>query len=302
MQLSLLACVILATTLLSACTSTPPSTTIPPANPPPMTTSWQTSSWQTSIDCSAGEILADGVCIAYTWTGKNIDLFTQVIGKTVTGVTLSEWDLRGYYVEPTDSGSYPGVVMIHEWWGLNNNIEYMADLLAQSGYKVLAIDLYGEVTTDQAKAQELSTKVRTNSGAAIKSMQLAIDYLKDRENVTKIGTLGWCFGGGQSLNISLGTPVDATVIYYGNLSEDTAQLARLKWPVLGIFGDKDTSIPLEKIDLFRKNLADLDKENNIYVYPGLGHAFANPSWANYAPGETVDAWDKTMRFLADNLK
>ena len=119
--------------------------------------------------------------------------------------------------------------MIHEWWGLNDNIEYMADLLAQSGYKVLAIDLYdGEVATDAARAQELSTGVRTNSGVAIQKMKLALAYLKDRENVTKIGTLGWCFGGGQSLNISLNTPVDATVIYYGNLSEDVTQIAKLK--------------------------------------------------------------------------
>jgi carboxymethylenebutenolidase len=298
---------------LSGCTrTTPTDTTTPVVMTTGATSSWSmnsgmsnsgvNNSWVSTTGCMTGEILADWVCIAYTWTGKNIDLFNQSTGKTLTWITVSSGSLKGYYVEPTGSGNYPGVLMIHEWWGLNDNIKYMANLLAQSGYKVFAVDLYGEVTTDQTKAQELSTKVRTNSGAAIEQMRLALSYLKNSEKVTKIGTLGWCFGWGQSLGISLDTPVDATVIYYGNLSEDTAQLAKLRWPVLGIFGDKDTSIPLDKINLFKKNLGDLDKQNNIYVYPGLGHAFANPSGANYAPGEAVDAWDKTISFLDDNLK
>ena len=264
--------------------------------------SGMTNSGMSGINCMTGEILADWACVAYTWTGKNIDLFDQDMEQTVTGTTISSGSLQWYYVEPTGSGNFPGIVMIHEWWGLNDNIRYMADLLAQSGYKVFAVDLYGETTTDPIKAQELSTKVRTNSGVAIEQMRLALSYLRDREKVTKVGTLGWCFGWGQSLNISLNTPVDATVIYYGNLSEDTTQLSKLRWPVLGIFGDKDTSIPLDKINLFKKNLGDLDKKNNIYVYPWLGHAFANPSGANYAAGETVDAWDKTIAFLEDNLK
>ena len=84
--------------------------------------------------------------------------------------------------------------MVHEWWGLNDNIKYMADLLAKSGYKVFAIDLYGEITTDQTKAQELATKVQKNPAESLEKMRLALSYLKDREKVTKVGTLGWCFG------------------------------------------------------------------------------------------------------------
>ena len=103
----------------------------------------------------------------------------------------------------------------------------MARLLADSGYRVFAIDLYGEVATTSDRARELSAQVRANPDAAVEKMRLATEYLKDEKDATKIGTLGWCFGGQQSLNISLDTPVDATVIYYGNLSEDVTQLANL---------------------------------------------------------------------------
>lgn len=192
--------------------------------------------------------------------------------------------------------------MIHEWWGLNDNIKYMARLLASAGYQVFAIDLYGEVATTPERARELAGNVRNNPDIANQKMKLALDYLKKNGGANKLGTLGWCFGGQQSLNVSMETPVDATVIYYGNLSEDKSKLANLKGPILGIFGDKDTSIPLEKINLFQENLNALGKQQGVYIYPGLGHAFANPSGANYASGQTIDAWEKTLDFLEFTLK
>jgi len=246
--------------------------------------------------------MADTVCVPYSGNGNNTSLFGMDFEASVSVTEVNTGALRGYYAEPKTPGNYPGIVMIHEWWGLNDNIEYMARLLASSGYKVFAIDLYGEVATTPEKAREFSGKVRANPGEAVTKMKLATEYLRNQESVTKIGTLGWCFGGQQSLNVSLETPVDATVIYYGNLSEDVTKIANLKGPVLGIFGDKDTSIPLDKIQLFQKNLKDLGKQNNFYIYPGLGHAFANPSGANYASGQTVDAWEKTLQFLSTTLK
>jgi carboxymethylenebutenolidase len=171
--------------------------------------------------------MADTVCVPYSGTGKNIDLFGQNFDTTVTVSDIAEGDLLGYYAEPSTPGDYPGIVMIHEWWGLNDNIKYMARLLAESGYKVLAIDLYGEVATTPEKARELSGKVRANPDEAVAKMKLATEYLKTQKSATKLGTLGWCFGGQQSLNVSLETPIDATIIYYGNLSEDVTKLANL---------------------------------------------------------------------------
>jgi carboxymethylenebutenolidase len=197
----------------------------------------------------------------------------------------------------------PAVVMIHEWWGLNDNIKEMADELAGEGYVVLAADLYnGEVATDPNRATELSSSVRENPQQAITNLQSAVQYLASLPNVnsSRIASLGWCFGGGQSLQLALNSeqhPLAATVIYYGNLVNDTNELSKIKWPVLGIFGDQDNSIPVDSVRAFGRGLNETGVTNEIYIYPGVGHAFANPSGDNYAPQETTDAWQKTLTFL-----
>lgn len=197
----------------------------------------------------------------------------------------------------------PAVVMIHEWWGLNDNIKEMADELAGEGYVVLGADLYnGEVATDPNRARELSSSVRENPQQAITNLQSAVQYLASLPNVngSRIAALGWCFGGGQSLQLALNSeqhPLAATVIYYGNLVNDTSELSKIKWPVLGIFGDQDNSIPVDSVRAFGRGLNETGVTNEIYIYPGVGHAFANPSGDNYAPEETADAWQKTLTFL-----
>jgi carboxymethylenebutenolidase len=197
----------------------------------------------------------------------------------------------------------PAVVMIHEWWGLNDHIKDMADELASEGYVVLAADLYnGEVATDPNRARELSSSVRENPEQAISNMQSAVQYLASLPNVnsSRIASLGWCFGGGQSLQLALDSeqnPLAATVIYYGNLVNDTNELSKINWPVLGIFGDQDQSIPVESVNAFEQTLNETGITNEIYLYPGVGHAFANPSGDSYAPEETSDAWEKTLAFL-----
>lgn len=197
----------------------------------------------------------------------------------------------------------PAVVMIHEWWGLNDHIKDMADELASEGYVVLAADLYnGEVAADPNRARELSSSVRENPEEAISNLQSAVQYLASLPNVnsSRIASLGWCFGGGQSLQLAVNSeqnPLAATVIYYGNLVNDTNQLSKINWPVLGIFGDQDQSIPVESVNAFEQALNETGITNEIYLYSGVGHAFANPSGDNYAPEETVDAWEKTLAFL-----
>ncbi|HEY3527399.1 MAG TPA: dienelactone hydrolase family protein [Nitrososphaeraceae archaeon] len=197
----------------------------------------------------------------------------------------------------------PAVVMIHEWWGLNDHIKDMADELASEGYVVLAADLYnGEVAADPNRARELSSSVRENPEEAISNLQSAVQYLASLPNVnsSRIASLGWCFGGGQSLQLAVNSeqnPLAATVIYYGNLVNDTNQLSKINWPVLGVFGDQDQSIPVESVNAFEQALNETGITNEIYLYSGVGHAFANPSGDNYAPEETVDAWKKTLAFL-----
>jgi carboxymethylenebutenolidase len=202
----------------------------------------------------------------------------------------------------TTQAKLPGVIMIHENRGLNENIKDSADILARQGYVVLAVDLFGEVTADPDRARELSSAVRNNPGPAIENMKSAVRYLGtlDNVNASRVASIGWCFGGAQSLQLALNSedqPLAATIIYYGRLVNDTNELSKIKWPVLGIFGDQDDSISVDSVEAFERGLNETGVTNEIYIYPGVGHAFANPSNDNYAPAETADAWRKTLEFL-----
>jgi carboxymethylenebutenolidase len=237
---------------------------------------------------------------------NNINTSSNI--QTIQNKTVNYYDsASGYLVYPVlnpnnNTQKLPVVVMIHEWWGLNDNIKDMANMLAKEGYVVLAVDLYGEVTTDPGRALELSSSVRNNPEEAVANMQGAVNYLGSLENVnsSRIASLGWCFGGGQSLQLALTSeekPLAASVIYYGNLVTDEQSLSTIKWPILGIFGDQDQSIPVDTVNQFKGALDSVGITNEIYIYPGVGHAFANPSGDNYAPEETADAWQKTLAFL-----
>lgn len=239
----------------------------------------------------------------YTSGGaKNSDIFDGGPFEIKTVPVNYFENSTGYLAEPTQNGNYPGIIMIHEWWGLNDNIKSMARGLASHGYIVLAADLYaGQVATTSDGARKLlltfdEQKAMQNIGAA--------EYtLKQKYNASKIGTIGWCFGGSQSLNYALsGNKVDATVLYYGQPITNTTALSVIKWPVLGFYGDKDQSNSLDKIKEFKSDLDSLGIQNEIYIYPGIGHAFANPSGATYAPKETIDAWNKTVSFFENHLK
>lgn len=208
---------------------------------------------------------------------------------------------KGYFAQPKVSGDYPGIVMIHENRGLRPEIKTMAVQLAREGYMVLAVDLFeGQVLETQDEARAVTQNFDQQKG--VENMRAAVAFLKER-GATKIASLGWCFGGRQSLALGTsGEQLDATIVYYGGgMPTTTSALAPIKWPVLGIFGDADQAIPVSMVNDFENSLNTLGIENEIYIYPGVGHAFANPSGMNYAPNETKDAWKKTVAFLEKHL-
>ena len=203
----------------------------------------------------------------------------------------------------------PAVIMIHENKGINDNIRSMANTLAkQAGYVVLAVDLFkGQSTQDPNQAMKLVQLARADPQQTISNLQAAVKYVSSFPFVdsSKIASIGWCFGGGQSLQLALHSdqhPLAATILYYGTpLVTDKQELSKIKWPVLGIFGDKDRAIPLSDIQQFKAALDADGIINEVHIYKGLGHAFANPSGANYAPKETADAWQKTLQFFKKYL-
>jgi len=244
---------------------------------------------------------------------KKVTNVSQLTSSENVNVTLESktiqyfQDSQGYLVYPLSNDSLrklPAIIMIHEWWGLNQNIKDMANLLAKNGFVVLAADLYhGKVTDDPKVATDLVQTARDNQNLSIANLQAAVKYLNSAPNVdsTKIVSLGWCFGGGQSLQLALNSkehPLAATILYYGTpLVTDKDSISKIKWPVLGIFGDKDQAIPIAEVRQFGATLNQTGITNEIHVYSGVGHAFANPSGENYAPKETADAWQRTLSFL-----
>ncbi len=206
---------------------------------------------------------------------------------------------------PTGKGPFPAVIVIHEWWGVNDWVKEQASKLADEGYLALAIDLYrGKVATTAEDAHELMRGVPEDR--ARRDLRAAFDYLKSQKNVKplRIGSIGWCVGGGYSLDVALEEPrLAADVIHYGHLATDPQNLRKINAPVLGIFGAQDKGIPPEDVKKFAESMKRLGKKVEIKIYPGAGHAFENPNnTAGYRPADAADAWSRTLKFLASTLQ
>jgi len=225
--------------------------------------------------------------------------------ETVEYATVNDRVVSGFLARPAGAArGGPAVIVIQEWWGLNDNIRAMTRRLAGEGYTALAVDLYaGEVAEDPQRARDLMMDAMGREGELEENLRQAYRYLSEARGATRIGTIGWCFGGGWSLRTALLFPndVDATVIYYGRLVTDSDQLATLQMPILGHFGAEDRGIPPESVRQFEAALEQLGKDAEIHVYEGADHAFANPSGTRYNEEAAEEAWSRTVAFLAKNL-
>jgi carboxymethylenebutenolidase len=197
----------------------------------------------------------------------------------------------------------PAVVVIHEWWGLNQHIKHWSDRLAEAGYAALAVDLYGgEVATEPDQAMRLMKAV--DADAARKTLLAAYAYLADNEAVKakKRASIGWCFGGKWSLELALAAPdLDAAVVYYGHVERSPARLAKLQAPLLAFFGNQDKGIPPKMVDELEFGLEQAGDKNFVIHRFEAEHAFANPSSGRYDMDAASEAWDKVQEFLRENL-
>ena len=229
-----------------------------------------------------------------------------VVGEDVVYATVEGQSVSGYLAQPeaSEGQALPAIIAIHEWWGLNDNIKSTARRLAGEGYTVLAVDLYGgEVASEPAAAKDLMRSVADNPGPAQENIAQASQFLTDTYGAPAIGSIGWCFGGNWSLRTGLLLQdLDAMAIYYGQLILAPEALDGLDSPVIGFFGGDDSSIPVQDVENFEEILGDLGKAADINLYPGVGHAFANPSGKNYDPEAAEDAWEKTTAFFAEYLQ
>lgn len=229
-----------------------------------------------------------------------------VIEETIAYGEAENRNLNGILALPADVFEPPpGVLIIHEWWGLNETARVLASRLAGEGFVVLAIDLYGgEVAESTAQAQGLMTRVMTDPAAALDNIRQGIEYLRRYALAPRVATIGWSFGGTWSLQAALNHAelLDAAVMYYGQIVTDEAEIDRLESPLLGLFAREDESITAESIVAFRSALGQAGKVADLRIFPDMRHEFATPGSNNYSHETAEEAWSHTIEFLNQRLR
>lgn len=230
----------------------------------------------------------------------------QLLEQTLAYGEAARSNLVGYLAMPQDAAEpLPGIIVIHEWWGLNDDIKAVTRRLAAEGYVVLAVDLYGGKTAKTPdEANSLMTDLYGDPDAVRRNLQQAYDYLEKYALAPRIASIGWDLGGGWSLQTALLYPgaLDAAVMYYGPIITERDRLAPLNVPLLSFFGADDRSIPVREVQEFRAKLADLGKVAEVLIVPRADHGFAIPNGAAYNEKAANEAWDTTLAFLERNLK
>ncbi len=227
----------------------------------------------------------------------------QVVSEWVTYGSAGGRELRGYLARPAAAKpGAPAVLVVHEWWGINDNVKMMTDRIAGEGFVALAVDLMkGVVTADAAVAEKLYIAGMEDVAGGEANIDAAIKYLNGRGS-RKIGTIGWCFGGHWSLRAGLvgGDRVHATVMYYGQPITDAKELGRLRSPLLGHFGIKDQGIPVDSVRKMERALKRAGKEVTIEIH-NADHGFGNPSGKKYDSAAADAAWTSTVGFWRKQL-
>jgi carboxymethylenebutenolidase len=213
--------------------------------------------------------------------------------------------VSAYLALPDGAGPHPALIVIHEWWGLNEWVKEQAGKFADEGFVTLAPDLYrGSVTGDPAVAHELSRGMPQDR--AVRDLRASFAYLAARNDVSKakIGSVGWCMGGGLSLQLAVNEPqLAAAVVYYGAMPTNPEEIKELQAPVLGNFGADDGGIKVESVNAFEKAMKAAGKSIDIKIYEGAGHAFQNPNnKLGYRQNAAEDSWKRTLAFLNKTLK
>jgi carboxymethylenebutenolidase len=213
--------------------------------------------------------------------------------------------VNGYLVLPDGAGKHPAIIVIHEWWGLNDWVKQQAQNFAGQGYVALAVDLYrGKTGSTPDEAHILMRGLPDDRG--LRDLEAAFAYLASRPDVnpSKIGSIGWCMGGGWSIKLAENQPkLAAFVVNYGSLPTDPAIIAKIRAPMLGNFGADDKGIPPESVRAFEGAMKSAGKTEDIKIYDGAGHAFQNPNNKDgYRPEATKDADQRIDAFFAKCLK
>ena len=215
--------------------------------------------------------------------------FNRPDGKTV----------NGYYTEPAGGSKAPGVVVIQEWWGLNDQIRGVANRFSAAGYRALVPDLYrGKMTVEAQEAQHLMSSLNFGD-AASQDIRGAVQYLK--ADSAKVGVTGFCMGGALTLLAAVNAPeADAAASWYGFPPLEYIDPAKIKMPLLGHFALEDAFFAISSVDELEKKLKAGGVKFEFHRY-NAGHAFANETGPHYNREAAELAWKRTVDFFEKTL-
>ena len=228
-----------------------------------------------------------------------------VVSDILPYAEVDEELVYGHFVFPSDMiEPLPAIILIHEWWGLDDNVRAAADRLAAEGYIVLAVDLFAGRTADGvADARTLMLEVVENQALASANIQQAVDFVADTAGAPAVAAMGWGLGGSWALNAAMLAPgdLDAAVTFYGQVSDDADRLQAVDVPMLGFFAENDRGVAAADVRAFGDVMSSLDKDIEIVIYPDAGHGFANPDSRNYSPELAEQSWQHTLEFFSASL-
>jgi len=245
---------------------------------------------------------------------------------SINAEARGEQQVPAYLVSPDKTGKYPALIIIHEIWGLNENIKDVTRRLSAQGYLALAPNLFwdsgieGEVdekllqelanpaTRDEAqkKLRAALAPIRTPEFGAktLQNLRACFSFLQQQPNASgAVGVIGFCFGGTYSFALATHEPtLKAAVPFYGRPPEPADTIANIRCPVFAFYGELDTEL-VKGIPALEQKMKEYGKDFRHIVYPGTGHAFFNDTNPNvYNKPAADDAWQKTLSFLSENLK
>ncbi len=230
------------------------------------------------------------------------------MGKTISFKRPDGKDVAGYLAEPAQGAAAPGMVVIQEWWGLNDQIRGVADKMAAAGYRALVPDLYrGKVALQANEAEHLMNNLDFGDAAG-QDVRGAVQHLKGSGSA-KVGVTGFCMGGALTLLAAVNVPeTDAGVIWYGYPPLEYVDAAKIKTPLMGHWATEDAAFPIAKVDELEKMLTAAKVNFEFHRYAAK-HAFANETADSknlpilkYDPAAAELAWRRTMDFLAKHMK
>jgi carboxymethylenebutenolidase len=220
--------------------------------------------------------------------------------KTITFSRPDGKAIGGYYAEPASGSNAPGIVVIQEWWGLNDQIRGMADRLAAAGYRALVPDLYrGRVTVEAQEAQHLMGHLNFGDAAG-QDIRGAVQHLKKQS--PKVGVTGFCMGGALTLLAAVNVPeADAAASWYGFPPLEYIDPAKIKMPLQGHFAKDDAYFPVSGLDALEKKLQAGGVKFEFYRYDA-GHAFANETGPHYKQEAAEVGWGRMLEFFGKTLQ